>query len=219
MSESRIEGVNGESVPLSYEQEVHALLCAAASNTQDLLAYFEEQAKNETGEARKLTEKCIEWKRNDLSRIVGLIPQALERRDHATPSPVITVTTGAPAGIAPPSWESGPHGVSESSPYPVEGNDTLRELLQDANEVCRSAYQIAARGGKETNWPVFTSRIEKSLKMQQAVLFPETRPNVAASSPSDALKEKVEALRIPHYVAWNSALDAVLRLMDERSER
>ncbi len=67
--------------PLTYEQEVHALLYAAAASTRDLLRYFEAQAATEKGKARKLTEKCIAWKREDLERIHALIPQALERRD------------------------------------------------------------------------------------------------------------------------------------------
>lgn len=71
------------SQPLSYEQEVHALLCAAAANTEDLLRYFEAQAANESGEARGLTQRCIDWKRNDLQRIRALIPLALEKRELA----------------------------------------------------------------------------------------------------------------------------------------
>lgn len=68
--------------PLTYEQEVHALLCSAASNTESLLQYFEAQAATEKGDARKLTQKCIEWKQDDLRRIRELIPQALERREN-----------------------------------------------------------------------------------------------------------------------------------------
>lgn len=81
--------VQGQSVavPLTYEQEVHAVLCAAASSVESLLTYFEAQEANETREAKRLTRKCIEWKRDDLQRIRALIPQALERRDSATSSP------------------------------------------------------------------------------------------------------------------------------------
>lgn len=68
---------------LTYEQEVHALLCAAAANTEGLLRYFEAQASSEAGEARKLTQKCIDWKRDDLKRIRALIPQALQKRAAA----------------------------------------------------------------------------------------------------------------------------------------
>jgi hypothetical protein len=69
--------------PLTYEQEVHALLCAAAANTESLIGYFELQADHETGEAKRLTNKCIDWKREDLRRLRALIPQALEKRDAA----------------------------------------------------------------------------------------------------------------------------------------
>jgi hypothetical protein len=73
-------------VPLTYEQEVHALLCAAAANTEALLCYLEAHANGEAGDAKKLTKKCIDWKRDDLQRIRALIPQALERRDAAKKS-------------------------------------------------------------------------------------------------------------------------------------
>lgn len=71
--------------PLTYEQEIHAMLYAAAANTESLLQYFEAQAENEKGDAKRITEKCIEWKRDDLRRIRALIPQALERRDGSQP--------------------------------------------------------------------------------------------------------------------------------------
>jgi len=73
-----------KSEPLTYEQEVHALLYAAAANTEDLLQYFAAQAEGEIGDAKKLTQKCIDWKRDDLRRIRALIPQALERREFAS---------------------------------------------------------------------------------------------------------------------------------------
>ncbi len=46
----------------------------------------------------------------------------------------------------------------------------LTEALAEANEVLRSAYQIAARGGVETNWPPFTTRVGDVLKKQHAIL-------------------------------------------------
>jgi hypothetical protein len=69
--------------PLTYEQEVHAILCASAASVEDLLRYFKAQAANEKGDAKKLTQKCIDWKTDDLQRIRALIPQALERRDRS----------------------------------------------------------------------------------------------------------------------------------------
>lgn len=48
---------------------------------------------------------------------------------------------------------------------------SLRLTLKDANEVCRSAYQIASRAGKETNWSAFTSRVGKSLELQHTTLL------------------------------------------------
>jgi hypothetical protein len=81
-----MEQTQSSAVPLTYEQEVHALLCAAAANTEGLLGFFEAHAAQETGEAKKLTQKCIEWKRDDLRRIRALIPQSRERRDAAKQS-------------------------------------------------------------------------------------------------------------------------------------
>jgi len=69
--------------PLTYEQEVHAILCASKASVEDLLRYFKAQASQEKGDAKKLTQKCIDWKRDDLRRIAALIPQALERRELA----------------------------------------------------------------------------------------------------------------------------------------
>ena len=35
--------------------------------------------------------------------------------------------------------------------------------LHVANEVLRSCYQVAARGGKDTNWPALTTKIGEAL--------------------------------------------------------
>ena len=47
----------------------------------------------------------------------------------------------------------------------------LRESLKDANDLCRSAAQIAEREGAETNWETFKSRLTESLKRQHAVMY------------------------------------------------
>ena len=49
----------------------------------------------------------------------------------------------------------------------------------EANEVCRSAYQIAARGGAETNWPAFKARLDEALKRQHELMYPKA-PEYAA---------------------------------------
>lgn len=52
----------------------------------------------------------------------------------------------------------------------------LREALEDANDKCRSAYQIAAayaradRTAGETNWRAFRDRLRESLGRQRAAL-------------------------------------------------
>jgi len=64
------------------------MLHSAAANTESLLTYFEAQAKQESGEAKRLTQKCIDWKRDDLRRIRALIPLALVKRDTESAAPL-----------------------------------------------------------------------------------------------------------------------------------
>ena len=53
--------------------------------------------------------------------------------------------------------------------------DYAAAVLKDANDMCRSAMQIALRDGKETNWPAFRAQLEASLKRQHAIMYP---PNI-----------------------------------------
>ncbi len=59
--------------------------------------------------------------------------------------------------------------------------DPLVSHLRETNEVLRSAYQIAQRGGKETNWAAFTKRLEGVLKRQHALLYPNREHEASAS--------------------------------------
>lgn len=45
------------------------------------------------------------------------------------------------------------------------------DVLRQANEVCRSVYQITARHGKETNWDAFMIMIKKALNEQHKILW------------------------------------------------
>ena len=47
----------------------------------------------------------------------------------------------------------------------------LLAALRDANDLCRSAYQIAARSGQQTNWDTFIAISEKVLKNQHAAIL------------------------------------------------
>ena len=47
------------------------------------------------------------------------------------------------------------------------------KALVEANEVLRSCYQVAARGGVETNWPALKGRILDALKKQNAIIHPK----------------------------------------------
>ena len=46
------------------------------------------------------------------------------------------------------------------------------KMLAEANELLRSAWQIANRGGKETDWPAWRAKLEESLKRQHDALHP-----------------------------------------------
>jgi len=49
-------------------------------------------------------------------------------------------------------------------------NDRLRNLIEEASDLCRSAYQIAERKGKSTTWPEFTARLGAALGKQHQFL-------------------------------------------------
>ena len=48
----------------------------------------------------------------------------------------------------------------------------MRQALEHANGLCRSAFQIAERDGMETNWIAFRACLKESLDIQHAEMFP-----------------------------------------------
>ena len=46
----------------------------------------------------------------------------------------------------------------------------IDELIQ-ANELCRSMYQIVNRKGVETNWLAFKAHLEKALDSQHDLIY------------------------------------------------
>ena len=48
---------------------------------------------------------------------------------------------------------------------------TDRQLLREANELLRSAKQIANRRGEKTNWDSFNMQVKKALKEQHEKLY------------------------------------------------
>jgi hypothetical protein len=79
---------------------------------------------------------------------------------------------------------------------------TIRKLaaaLVDANDLCRSASEIAKRKGKATRWPAFRDCLSESLERQHRVMYP---PNVAHQRP--------RATGARHETEWSSrgSLDA-----------
>jgi hypothetical protein len=80
----------------------------------------------------------------------------------------------------------GGHGMSENAAKPVYRAEVVRDLLlkvqalsdalEDANGLCRSAYQIAERNGS-ADWMTFRARLVESLQQQHAAMYPQA-PNV-----------------------------------------
>lgn len=63
-------------------------------------------------------------------------------------------------------------GDFEESPETADELVRLKEALEDANGMCRSAMAIAERKG-DTNWESFTARLRKSLELQHSVMYPK----------------------------------------------
>ncbi len=53
-----------------------------------------------------------------------------------------------------------------------------KEGAKKSNDILRSMYQIAARGGKETNWEAFMVRLEDELKRQHHIMHPSTLEDI-----------------------------------------
>lgn len=64
-----------------------------------------------------------------------------------------------------PKEEAQPAQPSKKAP-PEGGSVSSRMLLLEANDLLRSAYQIAKREGDETNWDAFESRLKEALVKQ-----------------------------------------------------
>lgn len=50
-------------------------------------------------------------------------------------------------------------------------------LVRESYELCRSAYQIAARRGENTDWNHFTKWLDKVIENQHAALHPKSEPD------------------------------------------
>jgi hypothetical protein len=51
-------------------------------------------------------------------------------------------------------------------------NASLIVALKEANGLLRSAYCIAERDGKATNWEAFRGQLKTTLEKQHAILWP-----------------------------------------------
>jgi hypothetical protein len=46
----------------------------------------------------------------------------------------------------------------------------LKAALEEANQICRSMWQIAERDGKDTNWEALRVQLRKALDNQHSIL-------------------------------------------------
>lgn len=96
-------------------------------------------------------------------------------------------------------------------------NRRLREALDSANSLCRSAMAITKRRGDKTNWNAFQTQLDLSLKIQREVMYPEAAlsgepvpPALIAIRISEQQWQSL-AQRIKAESGWNE----VSKLMDE----
>ena len=57
--------------------------------------------------------------------------------------------------------------------FSIDAYNQLQIALKDANDLCRAAYQIAKRDGKNTNWKSFRDCLSESLDRQHRVMHPK----------------------------------------------
>lgn len=79
-------GVNNNAPPLTYEQEVHALLTSGKVYAADLAGIFERDAKNLHKDERHMALLTAKGIRDVEARFAALIPEALARRDAPPPN-------------------------------------------------------------------------------------------------------------------------------------
>lgn len=69
-------------------------------------------------------------------------------------------------------------GDKDSAKIEMDSAHAIRALvkaLNDANDLCRSAMQIAQRIGKETDWSAFTQQLSESLSRQHLVMYSQSK--------------------------------------------
>ena len=49
---------------------------------------------------------------------------------------------------------------------------TIKQALENANDLCRSMHAIARRKGESTNWDAFLKQLEAGLIFQHQVMYP-----------------------------------------------
>jgi len=55
----------------------------------------------------------------------------------------------------------------------------IEKLLLESNDALRSAYQVAKRDGKETNWPAFKNMLSGVLDRQHSLTNKLRAPSVS----------------------------------------
>ncbi len=71
-----------EVTPLTYEQEVHALLWAGLVRTRDFVRGMEQDLRDRKmpKEERRIVRRSLDWMRSDVARFEAIIPLAEARR-------------------------------------------------------------------------------------------------------------------------------------------
>jgi hypothetical protein len=62
--------------------------------------------------------------------------------------------------------------------------ERIDEEIRQSNEILRSAYAIAMRNGKDTDWDGFRKKLDIRLDVQHKIMYPKT----------DSKKEEVKAV-------------------------
>lgn len=175
---NRLHGVEAELQAQLNHWQNKAVAAEQASKTVDRCLGFASKALAESEAIREKLENDIEGLKQGISSSACHRETFRNQINHAlnvsnAPNYVIYQGANRPmtmeervAGLAAErdEWRKRAESWEEKGPK-------LEETLEDANGLCRSAYQIAKRGG-DANWPAFTQELGKGLIKQHAVMFP-----------------------------------------------
>ncbi|WP_095090561.1 hypothetical protein [Mesorhizobium sophorae] len=102
-----------------------------------------------------------------------------------------------------------------SEPETMAASEALREALVDHNNILRSAFQIAGREGKETNWTAFAQNVSSTLAKHHAT----TNQARAALAGKSAPLEDFLARLSDGQKTLPEIIEALTRLREDRRVR